>query len=309
MTGSPADAPTRTASVGVDVDSLWHYYRIHGLPGETTANTAWREGVSRFVELFGGLGIPATFYCVAADVEIPGNVDRLRALVAAGHEIGNHSLNHRYDLTRMAPEDRVVEVGQGRYRLEMAAEAPVFGFRAPGYNTDAGLMADVRQTGHVYDSSVFPCAPYYLAKAGVMGAMTLLGRTSRSILGSPLALTAPREPYRMSDADPHTRGEGLTQFPIGVAAGVPLIGTAFTALGERAAVATAEVAVRLRRHVTLEFHAVDLLGLVDDTLDPRLAVQPDLRVPVAKKRRIFEAVLKTVARRAKFVRLCDLKVG
>jgi hypothetical protein len=113
----------------------------------------------------------------------------------------------------------------------------------------------------------------------------------------------------MSEADPHTRGEGLAEFPIGVAAGVPLIGTAFTAMGERASVATAEVAVRLRRHLTLEFHAVDLLGLVDDGLDPRLAVQPDLRVRVAKKRRIFEAVLKTIARRAKFVRLCDLKIG
>ena len=299
----------RTASVGVDVDSLWHYYRIHGLPGETTSNVAWREGVPRFVSLFAGLGIPATFYCVADDVALPGNTDRLRALVAAGHEIGNHSLRHRYDLTRLPPDERIVEVGQGRYRLEMAAEAQVSGFRAPGYNTDAGLVADVRKTGHGYDSSVFPCVPYYAAKAGVMGLMRLAGRESRSILGTPKVLLAPREPYRMAEDEPHARGEGLPQFPISVAAGFPMLGTAFTAVGQHAAVAAAEVAVRLRSHLTIEFHALDLLSLADDHLDPRLAVQPDLRVGVARKRALFEAVLKAVGRRAKFVRLCDLKVG
>ena len=302
-----ADLP-RTASVGVDVDSLWHYYRIHGLPGETQSNAAWREGVARFAALFAELDIPATFYCVATDVELPGNRERLRALVAAGHEIGNHSLHHRYDLTLLKPEDRIVEVGQGRYRLEMAAEAPVFGFRAPGYNTDAGLVADVTSTGHTYDSSVFPCVPYYAAKAGVMGLMQLFGRESRSVLGTPKVLMAPREPYRMDVDEPHARGDGLPQFPVTVAAGIPMLGTAFTAMGLRASVAAAEMAVRLRHHVTLEFHAIDLMSLADDQLDAKLAVQPDLRVPVARKRALFEAVLKTVSRRAKFVRLCDLRL-
>lgn len=306
---SAREAGHRTASVGVDVDSLWHYYRIHGLPGETQSNAAWRDGVARFVQMFAGLGIPATFYCVASDIELPGNRDRLRDLVAAGHEIGNHSLNHRYDLSRMKPAERIVEVGQGRYRLEMAAEAQVFGFRAPGYNTDAGLIADVKNTGHTYDSSVFPCAPYYAAKAGVMGLMQLLGRESRSILGTPKVLIAPREPYRMDPEEPHARGDGLPQFPVSVAAGVPLIGTAFTAMGERASVAAAELGVRMRHHLTLEFHAIDLMSLADDALAPELSVQPDLRVSVAQKRRIFESVLTAVGRRAKFVRLCDLKLG
>lgn len=305
------EAPLRTASVGVDVDSLWHYFRIHGLPEDRTSNAAWRTGVARFVELFAALDIPATFYCVAEDLEIPGNTDRLRGLVAAGHEIGNHTLHHRYDLTRLPPEERVVEVGQGRYRLEMAAEAPVTGFRAPGYNTDAGLLADVVATGHGYDSSVFPCAPYYLAKAGVMGLMRLQGRESRSILGTPKVLLAPRSPYRMAADEPHARGgaEGLPQFPVSVAAGVPLIGTAFTALGPQPAELAAKAAVRLHTHLTIEFHAVDLLDLVEDALDPRLSVQPDLKVPLARKRDIFERVLRAIGAKARYVRLCDLRLG
>ena len=113
----------RTVSVGVDIDALVHYHRIHGLPEGRASNAAWRDALPRFSEMFEALGVKATFYAVAADLAIPGNADRLRALVAQGHEIGNHTLNHRYDLTRMTADERVVEVGQGRYRLEHAAEA------------------------------------------------------------------------------------------------------------------------------------------------------------------------------------------
>ncbi len=292
----------------MDVDSLRLYYRIHGLDERCATNAAWRVGVARFVELFGELGVPATFYCVADDLETDGNADRVGGLVAAGHEIGNHTWHHRYDLTRLDPDARRAEVATGRARLESAAGVPVVGFRAPGYNTDAALQRDIIDSGHLYDSSVFPCAPYYLAKAGVLGLMRVRGRTSRSILGSPRVLVAPRVPYAADAHDPHRRGSGggLRQFPISVAAGVPLIGTAFTALGRLGALAATAVGLRIRQHLTIEFHAADLLGLHDDGLDPALAIQPDLRVAVARKRRIFRSVLARVADQRRVLRLDHL---
>lgn len=295
-----------TAAIGVDVDSLHHYYRIHGLDESQASEAAWTVGVPRFLELFAELGVPATFYCVAEDLDRPGNAEHLRACVAAGHEIGNHTWHHRYDLVRLDPAERRAEVAEGRARLEAAAGAPVVGFRSPGYTTSAGLQADVHASGHTYDSSVFPCAPYYLAKAGVMGLMRLRGRRSHSILGPPQVLAAPRGPYRASRADPHRRGDGLPQFPVSVAAGVPLIGTAFTALGKGPSVASVAVGLRLQRHLTVEFHAADLLSLADDGLDARLGVQPDLKVPVARKRAIYQAALGHLARRARVARLADL---
>ncbi len=270
-------------------------------------NAAWAVGVTRFVELFERLGIPATFYCVAEDLEIPGNPERLRALVAAGHEIGNHTWRHKYDLTRLAPAERREEVAEGRLRLEAAAGAPVVGFRAPGYNTNAALQQDIRDSGHRYDSSVFPCPPYYLAKASVMGLMRLRGRRSRSVLGNPKVLTAPQEPYIASAQDPHRRGTGgLQQFPVSVVGGAPLIGTAFTALGALGSRALGEAATRRRRHLTVEFHALDLFSLADDGLDPDLAIQPDLKTSVAKKTRAFTQFLEAVGRRARWARLDEL---
>lgn len=293
----------KTASVGVDVDSLRHYYRIHGLDESNATNAAWRVGVPRFVELFAAVGIKATFYCIAEDLDLPGNAERLRALVEAGHEIGNHTWHHPYGLTRVPASERRAEIAMGRRLLESAAEAPVVGFRAPGYNTTAEVLADVVAAGHTYDSSVFPCAPYYAAKAGVLAWMRLRGRQSRSLLGDPAVLAAPRDPYRAHVEDPHRKGDGLWEFPISVAGGVPLIGTAFTTLGQAGSVAALHAALALRRHVTLEFHAVDLIGLRDDGIDPALAVQPDLKVPVASKKRTFARVLSILRDRTRVERL------
>jgi peptidoglycan/xylan/chitin deacetylase (PgdA/CDA1 family) len=293
--------------VGVDVDSLCHYYRIHGLDEAAATNAAYTVGVPRFVALFESLGLAATFYCIAEDLEIKGNSDRVAELAAAGFEIGNHTWHHRYDLTRIDGRTRHAEVAQGKALLEAAAQAPVVGFRAPGYNTSAALQADVLATGHTYDSSVFPCAPYYLAKAGVMGLMRVRGRTSRSVLGDPRVLLAPRRPYRGAVTDPHRRGDhGAVQFPVSVFGGVPLIGTALTAMGPQASAAVVSAARLAHPHLTLEFHAVDLLGLADDDLDPALSIQPDLRVSVARKRSTFEAALKAAARGARSVTLANL---
>jgi len=298
---------TPTASVGVDVDSLCHYYRIHGLDEVSASNAAWEIGVPRFVELFSSIGIPASFYCIAEDLDIQGNDARMRALADAGHEIGNHTENHRYDLSKLSDEEIEFEVGHSRRRLSQASGQNVVGFRAPGYNTNARLVRAVFAAGHTYDSSVFPCVPYYLAKASVMKWLQFRGRPSKSILGTPRVLTAPRYPYAMSLDEPHQRSKnGPRQYPISVVAGVPLIGTAFTALGPTVSKTIARLALLHKGHLTLEFHAVDLLDLAEDGLDPSLAVQPDLRVSLERKRKTFHRVLGTIARVRQFERLDHL---
>lgn len=297
----------QTASVGVDVDSLCHYYRIHGLDEREATNAAWEIGVPRFIDLFADVGIPATFYCIAEDLDIDDNATRIKAVADAGHEIGNHTWHHRYELSQLSREEMSAEVGEARALLEAASGTSVVGFRAPGYNTNSDLTDVVFETGHVYDTSVFPCAPYYLAKAGVLGWMRLRGRRSRSILGHPGVLAAPRDPYVMGTSNPYRRGaDGGLQYPVSVAGGVPLIGTAFSALGTIPAVAATRLGLIMRKHLTIEFHAVDLLGLHEDQLDPRLAMQPDLKIPVEKKQHIFREVLERVAMGARVERLDTL---
>ena len=124
------------------------------------------------------------------------------------------------------------------------------------------------------DSSTFPAVPYYLAKAGVMGALEVLRRPSRAILDSPRVLGAPRVPYRPSLEQPYARGSApLMELPMAVApfTRLPFIGTFATSLPWPLVEATYR-SMRGDTFFNFELHAIDVL---DDTdgIPPELVRQ------------------------------------
>ena len=295
----------RTISVGVDVDALKYYFQIHGLPEDDSIDAAWSLGVPRFLDLFNEVGCQATFYCVAADFNAPLPRKQIKKIVKNGHEVGNHTLDHHYGLTTLSAADVYEQIAAARLRLEEVSGTQVSGFRAPGYHLNGTVLRAVRASGHRYDTSVFPCAPYYLAKAGIMGLMRLRGKISKSVLGHPACLLAPRHPYAASLTEPYrvAKGMGFREFPISVLGGIPLIGTAFTALGSLASLGVVKAAARTHSHLTLEFHAADLLSIDEDGLPKTLSVQPDLRISWKKKYTNFASLLKRLGTSAQFERL------
>ena len=298
----------RTVSVGVDVDALKYYFQIHGLEPSNAPDAAWSLGVPRFLDLFRQVGCFATFYCVASDMDDEIAQATIKDIVAEGHEVGNHTLDHHYSLTELSSADIYDQVATSRVKLERYSDSSVVGFRAPGYHLNGTVLRAVKASGHRYDTSVFPCVPYYIAKAGILGLMQIQGRDSKSLLGHPQCLLAPRRPYLASLENPYqaVREDGFDEFPISVLGGVPLIGTAFTAMGRLASTEVAAAAMRWHSHLTLEFHAADLLSLDEDGLPPQLSVQPDLRVSWTRKYDIFASVLNRLAEKANFRRLADM---
>ena len=99
--------------------------------GETTYTTA--------LPIMQRYGFTGVAYIVTNYVGITHymNADQVRALHAAGWEIGSHSLNHR-DLTSR-PERQEREIVQSRRRLESLLGVPVLSFAYPFgvYNTDS----------------------------------------------------------------------------------------------------------------------------------------------------------------------------
>lgn len=288
----PPDHRPRRLCVTVDVDALGLYRQIHGLagaaaPAEAAADPAWTVGVPRFLGLFGRLGLRATFFVVTRDLAWPAARAVARQAVAAGHELASHSHTHPYDLVRRPLPEIEAELREADTVLRAVTGAPVRGYRAPGYNQTPAVRAALVRLGYRYDSSDFPCPPYLLAKAALIAAKRLTGRRSRSIVVRPWEAFGRRSPHRV--ATPHGP---LWSFPISVLPGLrfPLIGTSLTLLGE-AGVAAVAPAVRRMRWLNLEFHAADLLSLGDDGLPAELAVQPDLRVPVARKEAVFARFL------------------
>lgn len=274
----------RRLAVSVDVDGIGLYYQIHGLDGAPAADPAWTVAVPRFMELFEAYGLRGTFFAVGKDLEQPDNRAVAERLVARGHELASHSYGHAYDLSRMGREAIDADLAACEHVLQPIRGTRPAGFRAPGYNLSPELEAVVAARGYAYDSSIFPCPPYFAARAAIIGAMGLIGRRSQSIVGRPADSLAPHAPYRLDT--------GTLELPIGVIPGLqfPLIGTSMSLVGAAGVLALVPL-MRRMPFANFEFHAIDLLDGAD-VVDPALKrVQPDLRVPVAKKRAAFAAAL------------------
>ncbi len=285
-------------SVSVDLDAIECYFRIHALPGpppEAARFAILRRCLPRFAELFDRHGVTATFFVVGRDLDDDAEGRRnLIDLAAAGHELGNHSWAHPYDLTRLPRAEMAAEIDRAHAALGAAGTPPV-GFRAPGYNTSDALVDLLCERGYAYDSSTFPSVPYYLAKAAVMGAYALVGGRSGSIIGSPAVLTAPLAPYRPAAGAAYRRGDRpIVELPMAVTPWLrlPVIGTTVVASPEW--VRRRLVAGALRApFFNLELHGIDLCDAEADGLPPALiARQHDLRVPLSRKLAALDATLR-----------------
>lgn len=287
----------KLCAVSVDLDEVHHYFAIHGLavpPG--VASAAYDLALPRLGAYAEARGLPLTLFAVGEDLARPESAAVLRALVGRGHAVDNHSLSHRYDLTRLAPAEIAGEVEAGARAIERATGERPAGFRAPGYTVSDALFDALEDAGVAYDSSVFPCPPYYLAKAAAMAGMRLRGRTSRSILDTPRVLGAPTRPYRPGRPWHRRGGRRFVELPIQVTPGLrlPFIGTSVGLAGERGA---RWLAARCagEAFVNLELHAIDFLD-VSEGLGALLPHQPELRVPVARRLAALDAALDVLAR-------------
>ena len=285
----------RVCAVSVDLDEIGHYHAIHGLgpPAPERAHAVYDIALPRLAELSESLGLPLTLFAVGADLGRQQSADRLRDQVRLGHEIGNHSLDHRYDLTRLEPDEMARQIVDSASAIEAATGQRPVGFRAPGYTVSDELLELVARSGHVYDSSVFPCLAYWSMKLGVLGLQRLAARRSEAIVGTPQALVAPAGPYRVGTRF-WQRGTGLLELPIQTTPWLrlPYIGTTLTLLGARRARWLTRGLRRLPL-VDLELHGIDALD-ASDGLHELVGHQPDVKLPARSKLATLRAVLETL---------------
>ena len=293
---------TRYLSVSIDVDPVPCYYRIHGLgPAPTELReVVLRRCVPRFAELLARRGLVGTFFIVGEDGDLargaPARAARalLGELVAAGHELGNHSHTHPYEMARLGPEAVAREIGDCDAVLRAVTGKAPAGFRAPGYDLSATMLAELARRGYAYDSSIFPAPAYYAAKAAVMAGLRAAGKDSGAVMTDPRALVAPANPYRPAMDAPWRRGQApLVELPIAVTPWlrVPAIDTSLLNLPAWARDRVV-AAMRRRPFFNLELHGIDLCGADEDGIPGELvAKQPDLRRPLAEKEAALDAVL------------------
>ncbi len=274
----------RLCAVSVDLDEIDQYRGLHGLPPrESGAHGVYDVALERIGDFARQLDIPLTLFAVGKDLERPRSAAQLAQLHDRGHRIENHSYTHRYDLFRLPVQQIEEEVVRGQAAIEQLCGRRPVGFRAPGYALSSELLGVLEGQGLSFDSSVFPCPSYYLAKIAALGWLKLRGRASRAMVGSPRVMVAPRTPYRPATAWFRRGGAALLELPISVTRRLrlPFIGTSVTLLGPRGARLLARGCVDSDL-VNLELHGIDFLD-AEDGLDDLVAHQHDVRYPRARK--------------------------
>jgi peptidoglycan-N-acetylglucosamine deacetylase len=272
--------------LSVDVDSLYLYLGLYGKDARDhnqridLVRKTYETGVLRFANLFAELGAKGTFFVVGQDLDFEQSSHILKDVVNEGHCAGNHTWSHPYEFIRLTGDKARAEILGGHGAIEAATGTAPTIFRAPGYNMTDREYIMLEEAGYSYDASPLPSYPYLALKYSVLSFLALTGKKSRSIWGNPMGFLGPREPYQ--------RGS-MTVLPNGATSWLrlPVIGTALS---------TAPSPLfnymlwnmKQLEFVSLEFHAVDLMGLVEDSLPQGLASQKDLAIPVQRKRERFK---------------------
>jgi peptidoglycan-N-acetylglucosamine deacetylase len=285
------------ASVSLDVDNLWSYLKTHGDPG-------WEQRPSYYSEFFPiafkaleALDLRLTFFVVGLDAADPKHHDSLRAAVAAGHEIANHSYEHEPWLHRYAPEQLAAEIARAEDAIGTATGTRPVGFRGPGYSWSPTLFEVLVDRGYIYDASTLPTYLGPLARAYYFWTAHLTAgeREDRAeLFGSARDGLRSVRPYRWSLPS----GRTLLEIPVTT---MPGLKTPFhlsyllylSRVSEAAMTAYLRLALAACRATGTEpsflLHPLDLLG-ADQA--PALRFFPGMDLSSARKAQLFDRVLR-----------------
>ena len=154
-----AEIPAVVNAMTIDVED---YFQVSAFEG-IAPRPRWDEfesrvcaNTDRFLDIFAGTGVKATFFVLGWIAE--RHPDLVRRIAAGGHELASHGYAHRlvYDLTRSSFRD---DIRRGKAIVEDTGGRAVLGYRAPSYSiTPRSLWAlDILiEEGFEYDASIFP---------------------------------------------------------------------------------------------------------------------------------------------------------
>jgi peptidoglycan/xylan/chitin deacetylase (PgdA/CDA1 family) len=187
-----------TASLSLDLDDLWTYLKTHGDPGWETFPSYLDRLVPRVLSVLRERGLTVTVFVVGADAARRSNRDALRALAAAGHEIGNHSFRHEPWMHRYPAGEVRDEIAGAEESIAEATGRRPAGFRGPGFSLSGAVLDTLVRRGYRYDASTFPTWVMPLARAYyfLRAPLTAEEREERRDLGGTWAAALrPVRPY------------------------------------------------------------------------------------------------------------------
>jgi hypothetical protein len=152
-------------SLSLDLDNQWSYMKTHGDPGWEALPSYLDIVVPRVLGVLEQRGWTITVFVVGQDAALERNHGALRALAAAGYEIGNHSFRHEPWLHLYTASEIEEEIARAETAIELATGQRPRGFRGPGYSLSSATLRVLAQRGYLYDASTLPTFLGPLARA------------------------------------------------------------------------------------------------------------------------------------------------
>jgi peptidoglycan/xylan/chitin deacetylase (PgdA/CDA1 family) len=277
------------AVVSCDLDPVDTHLVGYGFPAGPPCDLIYRRALPRLLELFAEIGLPGVFFVVARDAAAQRAV--LRAAADAGHEVASHSLTHPVPFRPLSDARLADEVGGSRRQLEDVLGVAVAGFRAPAWDVDGRVLRHVAAAGYAYDASLYPTPALLLNRWAVYRRSPYRG----AILSPSLLRQA------CARRRPHWRACGrsaLAEFPLTVtrALRLPVYHT-IAHIAPRPFDHALTALLNSTQPIHYQLHAVDLLDLERDGVDPRLAPHPGMEASLEEKRQLLGSILRRIAAR------------
>lgn len=212
--------------VTLDCDSLASHHAVWGLPPPAAAEV--ESFFLRALDAADGWlrarGLPATLFVTGGEAT-PVVLARLVRLAGAGHEVGNHTFSHPYDLASL-DADTVRRELERNHRLLADAGLSCRGYRAPGYHLSPAALAAITRLGYTYSSSQITGWVYPTAKWATALGLRLRGRRTRTVRHPVSDWWTPKTPYHPDPAAPHRPGSSpVWELPIAAGRfGLPSVG-------------------------------------------------------------------------------------
>jgi hypothetical protein len=286
---------SRIASLSLDLDNEWSYLKTHGDARWTSFPSYLDTVVPRALEFLHQRGLCITFFIVGQDAALEKNAAALRAIAAAGHEIGNHSFHHEPWLHLYSRDAIAGDIDAAESHIQRVTGARPRGFRGPGFSFSNDLLDILTRRGYAYDASTFPTFIGPLARAYYfMKSRLNRGELQRrkALFGNPGDGLRPNRPYRW-----HVPAGELLEIPVTTMPGLrlPIHASYVIYLGTFSrglALAYFRFALWLCRltntQPSLLLHSLDFLGCEDNQ---SLAFFPGMSLPRERKLRLLSDVL------------------
>src|SRR2546425_4501078 len=153
------------ASLSLDLDNKWSYLKTRGDAGWERLPSYLDLVVPRVLDFLKARNLTITVFVVGQDAAVAKNRELLRAIAAAGHEIGNHSFHHEPWLHLYSEARTETELERAEEHIERATGRRPLGFRGPGFSLSAASVRVLARRGYRYDASTLPTFLGPLARA------------------------------------------------------------------------------------------------------------------------------------------------